>query len=93
MAWRTPPDGYGPWEPGGAGRARRVLGHRGAMVEVVDDGVTGILVHGLEEAVESLDAVAGLDRGRCRETAVRRFAASRMVDDYREVHARLVARS
>lgn len=66
---------------------------RGAMVEVVDDGVTGILVQGLEEAVESLDAVTGLDRGRCREMAVRRFAASRMVDDYREVYARLVARS
>ena len=65
---------------------------RGAMPEVVDHGVTGLLVRGLEEAVGSLDTVTRLDRHRCRERAVRRFGAARMVDDYREVYARLVAR-
>ena len=65
---------------------------RGSMPEVVDEGVTGILARDLEDAVRSVEAVAALDRARCREVAVRRFSASRMVEDYREVYARVVAR-
>jgi glycosyltransferase involved in cell wall biosynthesis len=65
---------------------------RGSMPEVVDHGVTGILAHDLDDAVRSVPTVAALDRSRCREVAVHRFGASRMVDDYREVYARVVAR-
>ncbi len=64
---------------------------RGAMPEVVDHGVTGLLVDDLDSAIRSVEAVVGLDRDRCRNTAVHRFSASRMVDGYREVYARVVA--
>ncbi len=58
---------------------------RGSMPEVVDEGVTGHLVPGVEGAVVAVDAVGRLDRGACRERAVHRFSADRMVDDYLRV--------
>ena len=64
---------------------------RGSMPEVVDVGVTGCLVSGVEEAVRAVEVAATLDRTRCRERAVDRFAAARMVEDYLEVYARLLA--
>lgn len=64
---------------------------RGAMPEVVDDGVTGYLVEGLDGAVRAVEAAAALDRRACRERAVRRFAAARMVDGYLGVYAGVLA--
>jgi hypothetical protein len=37
-----------------------------------------------------VDGVAALDRGRCREAALARFSADRMVDDYLGLYARLL---
>jgi len=62
---------------------------RGSMPEIVDEGVTGLLVAGVEEAVEAVDRVAALDRVACRERAERRFSAGRMVDDYLRVYEEL----
>ncbi|GGB89925.1 glycosyl transferase [Knoellia flava TL1] len=64
---------------------------RGSMPEVVDEGVTGCLVSTVDEAVRAVDRAARLDRSGCRERAVARFGAARMVRDYREVYARVVA--
>lgn len=64
---------------------------RGSMPEVVDEGVTGFLVSTVEEAVRAVDRAAELDRSACRERAVARFGAARMVQDYREVYAHVVA--
>jgi glycosyltransferase involved in cell wall biosynthesis len=64
---------------------------RGSMPEVVDEGVTGVLVGGPEEAVAAVRATVALDRGACRARAVSRFAADRMVSDYLDVYARVLA--
>ncbi|WP_404386334.1 glycosyltransferase family 4 protein [Knoellia locipacati] len=64
---------------------------RGSMPEVVDEGVTGFLVSGVDEAVPSVEVAAALDRRRCRERAVQRFGATRMVEDYLEVYAGVLA--
>ena len=64
---------------------------RGSMPEVVDEGVTGLLVGDLEEAVAAVRATVALDRRACRERAVSRFAADRMVSDYLDVYARVLA--
>ena len=63
---------------------------RGSMPEVVDPGVTGYLVDDVDEAVAALPSVLALDRARVRETAVRRFSADRMVDDYIRVYEDLL---
>ena len=65
---------------------------RGSMPEVVDEGVTGFLVDGVEAAVAAVSRIAGLSRGRCRAVAERRFSAARMVTDYVEVYADLLER-
>ena len=65
---------------------------RGAMPEVVDEGVTGYLVDGDSPAAaaEAVDRAIRLDRAACRATAQRRFSAARMVADYLAVYRRLL---
>jgi len=62
----------------------------GSMPEVVDDGVTGFLVGGVDAAVAAVDRAAALDRAAIRRVAERRFSAARMVDDYLKVYGRLI---
>jgi glycosyltransferase involved in cell wall biosynthesis len=63
---------------------------RGSMPEVVDEGVTGFLVHTMEQAVTAVDRVAAIDRAACRARAMNRFDAGRMVEDYLAVYEKLV---
>jgi glycosyltransferase involved in cell wall biosynthesis len=63
---------------------------RGAVREVVDDGVTGIVFADLEEMANDLTRVFDLDRRRVRERAVARFGAARMVDEYVTVYRRII---
>jgi glycosyltransferase involved in cell wall biosynthesis len=56
------------------------------MPELVDEGVTGVLAHGVDSAVAGVKRAAGFDRRACRQTAERRFSVDRMVDDYLEVY-------
>jgi glycosyltransferase involved in cell wall biosynthesis len=63
---------------------------RGAMPEVVDEGVTGLLFHTVDRAVEAVAEAADLDRQACRARAVHRFGADRMVEDYLAVYHRLL---
>ncbi|WP_433315540.1 glycosyltransferase family 4 protein [Micromonospora sp. CA-269861] len=63
---------------------------RGSMPEVVDEGVTGLLVSTVDQAVEAITRVAGLDRVECRARALKRFSADRMVTDYLAVYDQLV---
>jgi hypothetical protein len=61
------------------------------MREIIEPGVTGFLADGLESAAAAVSLSAGLDRAAIREVAVRRFGASRMVDDYLAVYERMLA--
>ena len=63
---------------------------RGAVREVVDDGVTGMIFSDLEQMTNELPRVFDLDRRKVRERAVVRFGAGRMVDEYIGVYSRLV---
>ncbi|MGC4757186.1 glycosyltransferase family 4 protein [Micromonospora trifolii] len=62
---------------------------RGSMAEVVDEGVTGLLVSTVDQAVEAITRAAGLDRVECRARALKRFSADRMVTDYLAVYDKL----
>jgi glycosyltransferase involved in cell wall biosynthesis len=65
---------------------------RGSMPELVDDGVTGFVVGGVDEAAAAVDRAAALDRSAIRAVAERRFAVERMVDDYMAVYEKVLAR-
>jgi glycosyltransferase involved in cell wall biosynthesis len=63
---------------------------RGAMPEVVDEGITGFLAHDVPTAAIAVGRAAGLDRAAVGARAVQRFGADRMVDDYVRVYERLL---
>jgi glycosyltransferase involved in cell wall biosynthesis len=64
----------------------------GSVSEVMEHGVTGFVVNGLDEAVEAIGHVSNLSRARCRETFEKRFTASRMASDYVKLYRRTVDR-
>jgi glycosyltransferase involved in cell wall biosynthesis len=66
---------------------------RGSMRELIDDGVTGLLVDDVDDAVDALGRVHELDRAQIRAAAVRRFDRRRMVDDYLAVYERIRRRA
>ena len=63
---------------------------RGAVREVVDDGVTGMIFESVDKMTEGLARVLALDRRRVRERAVARFGVDRMVEEYEAVYRQLV---
>lgn len=65
----------------------------GAVPEVIDDGVTGLIVDTVEAAIHAVSQVSALDRGRVRETFERRFSAETMARGYLRIYESLVARS
>jgi glycosyltransferase involved in cell wall biosynthesis len=64
---------------------------RGAVRELVDEGVTGRVFASVEALVSGLPAVLALDRAAIRARAVVRFGADRMVDEYIQIYTRLAA--
>jgi glycosyltransferase involved in cell wall biosynthesis len=63
---------------------------RGSMPEVVDEGVTGFLVHDVDSAVAAVEKAISLDRSTVSARAGSRFGADRMVDDYLRVYQTIV---
>jgi glycosyltransferase involved in cell wall biosynthesis len=54
----------------------------GSVPEVIDDGLTGYIVDGEEEAVQAIRRLGELDRRKVRAHFERRFTAKRMAGDY-----------
>lgn len=65
---------------------------RGSMPEVVDEGLTGYLADGVEQAVSAVSRAVLLDRGAVRAQAVSRFSVDRMVDGYLAVYEEMLGR-
>jgi glycosyltransferase involved in cell wall biosynthesis len=63
---------------------------RGAVGEIVDHDVTGIIFRDVDEMVAGLTRVFALDRRRVYERAVARFGVKRMAQEYEAVYRRLV---
>ena len=64
---------------------------RGAVGELVDDGVTGRAFDCLEELVAGIPRIATLDRAQVRARALERFHPDRMVEGYARIYAELAA--
>jgi glycosyltransferase involved in cell wall biosynthesis len=62
----------------------------GSMPELIRHGSTGFLVSDVAAAVRAVKQVGTLDRHSCRDDAIRRFSADRMVDDYLAVFSRIL---
>ena len=64
----------------------------GALPEIVEDGKTGFLVDSTEEMTEAVTRVRSLSRFCCREQAVRRFDANRMIEGYLALYRKIRTR-
>jgi glycosyltransferase involved in cell wall biosynthesis len=62
---------------------------KGSVPEVIEPGLTGFVVHTLDDAVEHVRRAQGLSRARVRERFEQRFSAARMARDYLAVYRRL----
>jgi glycosyltransferase involved in cell wall biosynthesis len=61
----------------------------GSVPEVLEDGVTGFIVHSEQQAIDAVGRLASLDRGRIRAEFERRFTAQRMAQNYVNLYSRL----
>ncbi len=64
----------------------------GSVPEIVEDGVNGFIVEGVDQAVGAVARLDEIDRYRCRERFEERFSARRMAADYLQVYRRLTQR-
>lgn len=64
----------------------------GSCGEVIEHGVTGFLVHSVEEAVRAVARANEVDPGACRRRVERRFSIDTMVEAYERVYAMIFER-
>jgi glycosyltransferase involved in cell wall biosynthesis len=64
---------------------------RGAIAEVVEDGVTGFLVGDAEEAIDALSGLEEISREACVHHAREHFSCATMADGYADLYERILA--
>jgi glycosyltransferase involved in cell wall biosynthesis len=64
---------------------------RGAVPEVIEDGVTGVIVDNYREMLAALEAADALDPLQIRRRAEERFSPERMVEDYVRAYRALIS--
>jgi glycosyltransferase involved in cell wall biosynthesis len=62
---------------------------RGAVPEVVDDGVTGFVCGTADAMAQCVSRIAEIDRRACRRAAERRFSSQALVDACEELYGRV----
>ncbi len=67
-----------------------IANRRGAVPEVVADGVTGFVTNGDDDIVGAIDRIGEIDPERCRAEAEERFSPRVMADAYERVYQRAV---
>ena len=63
---------------------------RGSVPEIIDDGVTGVIVDGMDQAAAALPRVLGLDRRAVRRRFEERFSAALMAQNYVNLYRSLL---
>jgi glycosyltransferase involved in cell wall biosynthesis len=63
----------------------------GSVPEVVDDGITGIIIESMDEAVRAVDRARVMSRERVRRQFETRFTATRMAEAYVGIYEQLLS--
>jgi glycosyltransferase involved in cell wall biosynthesis len=63
----------------------------GSVPEIIDDGISGIIVESVEEAVQAVERAKTMSRRACRDVFEERFTARRMAQDYLRLYEQIVA--
>ncbi len=64
----------------------------GSCREVIKDGVTGYLVHNIDEAVTAVGQVDKIERRYCRQHVEENFSIARMAERYEQVYEEIFRR-
>ena len=59
---------------------------RGALPEIVRQSVDGFLINSIEEAVDAIEKLPGLDRNHCRQRVEEKFSAEVIVSQYEQLY-------
>ena len=62
----------------------------GSVPEIIEDGVSGFLVHNVEKAARVLKNLSTVDRPACRRAFEERFSVKRMAHDYLAIYDRII---
>lgn len=63
---------------------------RGSQKELIQDGVTGLLVANVEEAARRIQEISLIDRLACRKAAIAMFDIDTVVEQYLQVYERVI---
>jgi glycosyltransferase involved in cell wall biosynthesis len=63
----------------------------GAVPEIIQDGVTGIIANSKEEFASAIPKCFALDRAAIRACAEKRFSAERMARDYVSFYEKIIS--
>jgi len=64
----------------------------GSVPEIIKEGVSGFLVHNIEEAAAALKNLSAIDRRKCRRAFEERFSVKRMAQEYLTIYDRIIKR-
>jgi glycosyltransferase involved in cell wall biosynthesis len=65
--------------------------NKGAMPELIKHTETGFLVNTIDEAVEAVEQLSGINRQTCHQWALSQFSADKMVSDYLNLYQQILA--
>jgi glycosyltransferase involved in cell wall biosynthesis len=65
--------------------------NKGAMPELIRHNETGFLVNNVNEAVEAVGQLSGINRKNCHDWAYSKFSAEKMVADYLNLYHQILA--
>lgn len=65
---------------------------RGSVPEIIAHGVSGFLVHNIEEAAAALKNLSAIDRRKCRRAFEERFSVKRMAQEYLAIYDNIIKR-
>lgn len=66
---------------------------RGAVPEIVDDGISGVIVDNIDDAIAALPRVLELDHRKVRRRFEQRFSATRMAQEYVSLYRLMIRKA
>ena len=67
-----------------------IANNRGSVPELIQNGKTGFIVKGINEAIKAIHNIDQIDRYDCRSLAEEKFSVEKMAEKYEEVYYKLL---